>query len=85
MRDLLPYHCAPRWNSGLTRPMSVHAAEEISAVETGLMSAAETGQMSAVETTQMSSAETRQMSTTGGGMFQLDICWGLIFYTLNIS
>ena len=53
MRDLLPYHCAPRWNSGLTRQMSVHAAEEMSAVETG--------QMSAVERTQVPSVETRQM------------------------
>ena len=70
MRDLLPYHCAPRWNSGLTRQMTVHAAEEMSAVETGQMSAAETGQMSAVETGQMSSDETRQMSSVA----RADIC-----------
>ena len=58
MRDLLPYHCAPRWNSGLTRQMSVHAAEEMSAVETGQMSAVETRQMSSAATRQVSSAET---------------------------
>ena len=63
MRDLLWYCCALRWNSGLTRQMSVHATEEMSAVESGQMSAVETGQMSAVETRQMFSAETRQMST----------------------
>ena len=59
MRDLLPYHCGLRWNSGLTRQMSVHAAEEMSAVETGQMSAAETGQMSAVETRQMLKSQIR--------------------------
>ena len=55
MRLLPRYYCAPRWNSGLTRQMSVLATEEMSAVETGQMSAVETGQMSAVETRQMSS------------------------------
>ena len=56
---LLPrYYCALRWNSGLTRQMSVHATEEMSDVETGQMSAAETGQMSAAETRQMSTGKT---------------------------
>ena len=61
MRLLPRYYCATRWNSGLTRQMSVLATAEMSAVETGQMSAVETGQMSADETRQMSSAETRQM------------------------
>ena len=53
MINLPRYDCALRWNSGLTRRMSVHVTEE--------MSAAESGQMPAVETRQMSAAETRQM------------------------
>ena len=45
--------------------MSVHATEEMSAVETG--------QMSAVVSTQMSSAETRQMSTGKTGHWPLPL------------
>ena len=35
MRLLPRYYCALRWNSGLTRQMSVLATEEMSGVETG--------------------------------------------------